>query len=213
MNVVASLVPALRSDGGRVIAIVPSAFRDIERKQDPWERYVSLVEIDDDDSLEFGVTRRAMLEMWSKMRSRLAGEGVQLSQIHMSAPRKQRVPRSFKQRYNPRSSREPPTSLRKLARHLLSKAHYILYPIPLPAKPRKPYVDSAGYYIVPTLREHNDSTDACPTLLLDAVRSVLVRSWPRPHYCVGLGPRLEAVWECIPGHDGLRTWILDCLSL
>jgi hypothetical protein len=211
MSVVASLLPALKSDGGRVVAVVPSAFRNsIGKEDDVWEQYIDQIQMEDDDRLEFNVTRKAMLEMWSILQRRLRVEGVQVSQIHMSAPRKQRA---STRRLGPHSSHRKNSNgfPRILLQRVLHSTHSVLYPIPKIVKPAKPYVDSNRNSIVPTSLEDNDSTEACPSLLLDAVRSVLVRSWPRAHYCVGIGPRLETIWECLPGHESIRGWITESL--
>jgi hypothetical protein len=211
MNVVASLVPALKSGGGRVVAIVPSAFRNVDRERDRWEVHEDRISIDDDDILEFGVTRKAILEMWSVLQKKVGHQGVQISQIHMSAARKQSIPQTGSN-LKSLSSKENPIRFRKLATNLLSKAHYILYPVPRMVQAAEPYMDAKGNFVVPQVLPDDDSTMACPNVLLDAVRSVLVRSYPRAHYCVGLGPRLESVWECIPYHERLRGWVVDYLS-
>jgi hypothetical protein len=193
MDVTASLAPALKSDGGRVIALVPTAFR-------RW--HVDSLKEDNNDELEFNITRRAMLEMWSGLTSKLAHDHIQVSQIHMSSPS---PPASSKEHNKSSTTRSPKYQASKkgqslqskatlLSRFIFSQMHFILYPVPCK---------------VTSLKEHTGENDEvlCPSLLLEAVRSALVRSWPRRHYYVGLGPRLENIWESIPGHSTLLDWI------
>jgi NAD(P)-dependent dehydrogenase (short-subunit alcohol dehydrogenase family) len=209
MNVVASLLPVLKSDGGRVVAVVPCAFRSGAAAQEKaaWEYHEEKRQVQEDDRLEFDVTRRALLEMWSILQQRLARQGIQVSQVHMSAPAKARssLPSLGK------AGQQRPTKLQLALRHILGKTHYTLYPVPQTARALPPYADSHRSFIAPRLLQDDDGTEACPSLLLDAVRNILVRSWPRRHYCVGLGPRLEIAWEYVPGHDRLRGWINDAL--
>lgn len=155
-----------------------------------------------------------MLEMWSILTKKLAAENIQVSQIHMSSasPMQQhRHPanKSVKLRHAAMTKKASLASkVVSLAGEMMSQAHYALYPAP--HKAFESPLDTPS-----TLRDYagekeeieDETISLCPTLLLDAVRSVLVRSWPRSHYYVGLGPRLEIAWECVPGHTVLRDWL------
>jgi len=206
MNVVASLAPALKSDGGRVIALVPNAFRRLQ---------IERARSEHDDNMEFNITRRAMLEMWSGLTQKLAQENIQVSQVHMSASssssaaNKTLLTSTKSAKHSSRSSSYSSvrSRMRLMSRQALSQAHYVLYPIPYK---RQSATASRGYSS--EKEEVQDDTDSlCPPLLLEAIRSVLVRGWPRSHYYIGLGPHLENIWECVPGHNMLQTWIQSLL--
>lgn len=201
INVVASLVPALKTDGGRVIALVPTSIRGMTIDNE------NGMEDDDDDGLQYNITKIALLEMWSGLRKKLSKEGVQVSQIHMSAaPARSKATKLVGKLHSSSAPLERKKRLQRLIRQFLHSTHSILYP-----SPKSTFTKS---YVGPSLDQeqaNDDLSESCPPLLLETVRSVLIRSWPRAHHCVGLGPRLEHLWECIPGHQSMQDMIQSVL--
>lgn len=199
LNVLASLLPFLKADGGRVVALVPSAWRSLTQSIDPSPHR-------HEEDIEFNTARKAILEMWSSLKRILGRDGVNVSQVHMcSAIRPALASKSLK-------GASPQIRQGSLKRRIITsitgKIHHMLYPTPhrpLQSSLRK---HDNSFASLSDEEEEDDVVAACPHLLLDSIRSILIRSWPRSHYCIGLGPRLEGVWSSIPGNGWIRELII-----
>jgi hypothetical protein len=178
LKLLAALVPVLRSDGGRVVSLLPSRVR-LKHSPEPCEQV----------DLSFAVSSAATTEVWRYVQKQLETNGIFTSLVHMAS--------SCEAIDQVKSAHHPSFSFIKSLVQDILLIVYGQYPL------IKPQHDPAqtlrpGTSRAPLKRTSNAN---CPPLLLDAVRSALIRSWPRRDYAVGLGPRLEQAWRMLPGHS------------
>lgn len=247
LHLLAALLPVLKADGGRVISLVPAAFRPsfctVEtgkrgfRHKDPQSRTSQPAA----DNVPFSVTRKAVLEMWSQLREMLESDGIFVSLVHMtsaaliSTDKVEGTPAGHEHHNASHHVSNTNTLLSaakqslfskvgSVARTIVCRSHPLLYGVSTKSAvcsdttlASKATLHGQSWQatsfedihagVFSTERRTADDPKACPTLLLDAVRSALVRTWPRKEYSVGLGPHLERVWECVPGHTIMARWL------
>ncbi|PWN35826.1 uncharacterized protein FA14DRAFT_160818 [Meira miltonrushii] len=249
LNLLATLLPIVRSDGGRIIGLVPSAAR-IPVPREPRE-----VGINDDvqapkaqtatsDEMQYNITRTALLTMWNEVRETLQAEGVVTSLVHMMP-----YPASHQTSHQQISNKNLlgfgqivhhnsfvlrvlgnlfsiiKEEAQQASQSILLISLASLYGIPPPVKP-----SSAQQPIYPGLAgwqqevsqdkyaySHNSSKinielQECPKLLLDTMKSALVRTCPRKDYSVGLGPHIESIWKYVPGHSIIDGVLMDLMQ-
>lgn len=249
LNLLATLLPILRNDGGRIIGLVPSAVR-IPTPREPKE-----VGINDDihapkshtatsDEMQYEITRNALLTMWNEVRKTLFAEGVITSLVHMM-PYPASCPTALQQMNNKRLFGFSQTvhhnsfvvrvlgnlfsiikeEAQQATQSILLISLATLYGIPPPVKPstaQQPiYPDLAGWQqevsqdrnaFSQNSSKINIELQECPKLLLDTMKSALVRTCPRKDYSVGLGPHIESIWKYVPGHYIIDGVLMDLMQ-
>ena len=251
LNLLATFLPIVRNDGGRIIGLVPSAAR-IPVPREPKE-----VGINDDiqapktqlatlDDIQYKITRTSLIAMWNEIRQTLLAEGVQTSLVHMmpypsTYPISNEMQTSHKRNIlgfsEPRNHNSFMirilgnifSSIKEESQQAIQSILLItlatMYGIPPPVKPsidQQPiYPDLAGWQKEITQEGNsvpqssstvNIELQECPKLLLDTMKSALVRTCPRKDYSVGLGPHVESIWKYVPGHSIINDTLMDLMQ-
>lgn len=263
MNVIAALHPALHSDGGRIIGLLPSAWRGDDARNALARLVAALsrdgtvtspasraqctfnTRRDELDALEYAVTRNAVLAMWEQLDAMLGDGGISVSRVHMAplvraeaeAEAWTRAHQVHETKGSVMGWHSGLRGVRALSRSAAALLHTLLYPVdPSPFAQAMAQLQAAAAAAGKGVERHGagdqgtsplhsstststssahpslhsptmTATAVAPPLLSDAVRNLLARSVPRRHMCIGLGPRLEEAWACVPGHESLQNWL------
>lgn len=252
LNLLATLLPIVRNDGGRIIGLVPSAAHiptPRERKEAHIndDIYAPKEETATSDEMRYNIIRTSLIAMWKEVRQALLSEGVPTSLVHMMPypystqpppiqPFSQKNVRgfgdikqdnSFAHRVLGNAISALKVEAKRATQSLILITLATLYGIPPSTKsssgqenlyPGLPGWEQAS---PENATPSNSSTinlelQECPKLLLNTMKSALVRTWPRTDYSVGLGPHLESVWKHVPGHsivNGALTELIHSLQV
>lgn len=184
INVVTQLLSILQQDKGRLIGLLPTGWHTTasEVRHGKFSQQYG--------SLSFAVTREAVYEMWQHIRDILQIRNVSVSLIQMAPVQKNKSPFSMNQS---QWGHSPSSNINILLEKMSDVAHSLLFPSSFLPGPRQTQVQPNEEYV--------------SSLLVEAVRNLLAKRYPRKNYTIGLGPYLENVWACIPGHRLLGRWI------
>jgi uncharacterized FlaG/YvyC family protein len=246
LNLLATLLPIIRNDGGRVIGLIPSAARI------PIPHQSKEVGINDDiqapksqaattDEIQYKITRSSLITMWKEIRQILLVEEVTTSLVHMMPyPASPSIPTQQINKKNIRGFSEIKhhnsfalrvlgnifSSIKEEAQQAIQSILLItlvaIYGIPPTVRPENDqqpiYPDLTGWQqegnqpLQKSSSKINLELQECPKLLLDTMKSAIVRSCPRQDFSVGLGPHFESIWNYVPGHSIIDAALSDFMK-
>lgn len=206
LNMISALLPALVSDGGRVIGIMPTRWNVVPDESLEGVSGQSGTRGDDevlDAGMAYQVAHNALTAMWQSISVELTAMGLRSCQVHM-APIRRRRRRSDVHSELKHGEGLTGHFVRWLAKRFATTCFALLHPTLVEADATAfPLADAKEDSFDKTRKRTQKGTfstlfstqpldsSTCPPLLIDAVRSSLVRSCPREKYCVGLGPRMQ----------------------